>query len=190
MWLIKEIRIYSRSPERRETCAMELSTKLGFKVFATDTPEAAVADVDIVATCTNAARPVYHERFLKTHRPGAFIVNVRPDEMDDETPNLVDKVTVTAKAGLFDYILGSQKDRDRRPLDRFYRRRYVSVERPTLSDIVGGKSPGREHKHQVIFYDMMSAGIQFAAVGRIVYEKAKALGMGVPIPGDWFLQDH
>jgi len=37
---------------------------------------------------------------------------------------------------------------------------------------------------------MMSAGIQFAAVGRIVYEKAKALSMGVPIPGDWFLQDH
>tara|TARA_B100001123_G_scaffold383024_1_gene454626 strand:+ start:419 stop:1516 length:1098 start_codon:yes stop_codon:yes gene_type:complete len=187
---IKEIRIYSRSEIRRKKCAEELSQKLGIRVFATDTPDEALANVDIVATCTNAARPVYHERFLKTHRPGTFIVNVRPDEMDDETPNLVDKVVVTAKTGLFDYVLGSQKDRDSRPLDRYYRRRYVNVDRPTLSEIVSGQNPGREHKTQVIFYDMMSAGIQFAAVGRIVYEQAKTLGAGVPIPGDWFLQDH
>ena len=187
---IKEIRIYSRSPLRRENCAVELEEKLGLRVFATDTPEAALADVDIVATCTNAARPVYHEAFLKTHRPGVFIVNVRPDEMDDQTPESVDKVVVTAKAGLFDYILGSEEDRNRRPLDRLYRRRYVAVERPTLPDIVAGKIPGRESPTQTIFYDMMSAGIQFAAVGRLVYDQAKNLGLGVPIPGDWFLQDH
>lgn len=187
---IKEIRIHSRSPDRREACADELARKLGLRVLATDTPEAALADVDIAATCTNATRPVYHAGFLKTHRPGVFIVNVRPDEMDDQTPELVDKVVVTAKAGLFDYILGSEEDRNRRPLDRFYRRRYVAVERPTLPDIVAGKIPGRERPTQTIFYDMMSAGIQFAAVGRLVYDRAKDLGLGVPIPGDWFLQDH
>ena len=56
--------------------------------------------------------------------------------------------------------------------------------------IVAGKIPGRERPTQTIFYDMMSAGIQFAAVGRLVYDRAKDLGLGVPIPGDWFLQDH
>lgn len=187
---IKEIRIHSRSATRREACAAELAGKLGIRVRATDTPEAALTDVDIVATCTNATRPIYHAHLLKRHRPGAFIVNVRPDEMDDETPQAVDKVVVTAKAGLYDYILGSEDDRNRRPLDRFYRRRYVAADRPTLSDIISGKEPGRESAGQVIFYDMMSAGIQFASVGRLVYDRAKELGIGTPIPGDWFLQDH
>ncbi len=187
---IREVRIHSRSRERREACAAELSDKLALQVVATDTPEEALVDADIVATCTNATKPVYRAEFLKLHRPGVFIVNVRPDEMDDATPEAVDKVVATTKAGLFDYILGSEQDRNRRPLDKFYRRRYVAVERPTLPEIVAGKVPGRESQNQTIFYDMMSAGIQFAAIGRLVYDRVKDSGLGVPIPGDWFLQDH
>ena len=32
-------------------------------------------------------------------------------------------------------------------------------------------------------------GLQFSAVGQVVYRKAKDQGLGQEIPTDWFLQD-
>ncbi len=40
-----------------------------------------------------------------------------------------------------------------------------------------------------MFYDNNSAGLQFAAVGRVVYDQAKELGLGMNIPMEWFQQD-
>jgi hypothetical protein len=31
--------------------------------------------------------------------------------------------------------------------------------------------------------------LQFAAIGRLVYERAKAAGLGIKIPMEWFLQN-
>ena len=36
---------------------------------------------------------------------------------------------------------------------------------------------------------LYSAGLQFAAVGRLIYEEAKRQGLGMHIPMEWFHQD-
>ena len=55
--------------------------------------------------------------------------------------------------------------------------------------MIVGEIPGRESDTESIYFDNNSAGLQFAAVGRVVYEAAKEQGLGMEIPMDWFQQD-
>jgi len=187
---IEEIRVFSPTPANRERFAEEMTRLLGIPVRAVDSPRTALADVDIVATCTDSRRPVYTADMMTLHRPGVFIVRTRPDEMDDATLKSVDRVVVTSKEPYTEFIIGSEADRNRRPLDREYRRRYQpNTAFDRLAEVVAGKAPGRRSATETIFHHNQSAGLQFAAVGRLVYDRAKAAKLGVPIPMDWFQQD-
>lgn len=52
-----------------------------------------------------------------------------------------------------------------------------------------GEGAGRQAADETIVYDNISAGIQFAAVGNLVYERAEERDLGVEIPLSWFQQD-
>jgi hypothetical protein len=39
------------------------------------------------------------------------------------------------------------------------------------------------------FVNTIGMGLQFAAIGSLAYEKAKAAGRGREIPTDWLLED-
>jgi alanine dehydrogenase len=39
------------------------------------------------------------------------------------------------------------------------------------------------------FVNTIGMGLQFAAIGSLVWEKATAQGIGRDIPTDWFLED-
>jgi ornithine cyclodeaminase/alanine dehydrogenase-like protein (mu-crystallin family) len=58
-----------------------------------------------------------------------------------------------------------------------------------LANVIAGDIQGRDSDTQSIYYDNNSAGLQFAAVGRVVYEKAREAGLGMKIPMEWFQQD-
>ena len=58
-----------------------------------------------------------------------------------------------------------------------------------LADIIAGKTTGRTSDTESIYFDNNSAGLQFAAVGRLVYEAAREAGLGMEIPMSWFQQD-
>ena len=53
-----------------------------------------------------------------------------------------------------------------------------------------GKARGRERDDQItVYHNMGNQGLQFSAVGGLVYRKAKEAGLGREIPTEWFLQD-
>jgi ornithine cyclodeaminase/alanine dehydrogenase-like protein (mu-crystallin family) len=59
-----------------------------------------------------------------------------------------------------------------------------------LSDLLAGRIKGRESDRQITgFVNNIGMGAQFAAVGKKVYDAAKAKGYGREVPGDWFTQD-
>jgi alanine dehydrogenase len=61
---------------------------------------------------------------------------------------------------------------------------------PDYCDLVTGKVPGRTNDTQITFYhNLGNQGLQFSAVGGLVYRKAKAAGVGREFPTEWFLQD-
>ena len=61
---------------------------------------------------------------------------------------------------------------------------------PTFPDLAAGTVEGRTSDDQITVYlDVGNQGLQFAACGSIVYEKAKERGLGHEVPTEWFLQD-
>jgi ornithine cyclodeaminase/alanine dehydrogenase-like protein (mu-crystallin family) len=186
---IKEIRVFSPTPANRERYADEMRGKLGITVRVVESPHAAVRDADIVATCTDSRVPVFTADMLDIVRPGAFLVRSRAEEFDANTFKRVTRVIVTSKDGFIDYVIGSAADRDRRPKSGAYRRKYQPEDFDTLADVIAGRAPRRTDDAESIYYYNQSAGIQFAAIGRLVYESAKAEGLGMQIPLDWFTQD-
>jgi alanine dehydrogenase len=61
---------------------------------------------------------------------------------------------------------------------------------PRLVDLVAGKERGRtDNKQTSFFLNVGAIGAQFEGVAAAVYNKAKAQGLGIEIPTDYFLQD-
>jgi hypothetical protein len=102
---------------------------------------------------------------------------------------VVDKCFGNQQESYAEFVIGSQQERDRRPSSKEYRRRYKRREFPLLTDVMIGERPGRTSNTESIYYDNNSAGLQFAAIGRLVYEKARENKLGLKIPMEWFQQD-
>ncbi|HEX2229375.1 MAG TPA: hypothetical protein VHM64_19750, partial [Candidatus Binatia bacterium] len=61
---------------------------------------------------------------------------------------------------------------------------------PTLPELICGRIKGREDDEQITgFVNNIGMGAQFAAVGKKVYDAAKAKGLGREVPSEWFTQD-
>jgi alanine dehydrogenase len=61
---------------------------------------------------------------------------------------------------------------------------------PDYCDVVTGKAPGRSRDDQITFYhNMGNQGLQFSAVGGLVYRRAREAGLGREFPTEWLLQD-
>jgi ornithine cyclodeaminase/alanine dehydrogenase-like protein (mu-crystallin family) len=60
---------------------------------------------------------------------------------------------------------------------------------PTLADILTGRAQGRTHADETTcFLNNLGMGYQFAVAGHVVYEKARALGVGRELPTEWFTE--
>ncbi len=199
---IRTVRVYSPTKANREAYADEMSKKLEIDVEPVDSPEAAVKDVDIVSACTNAMQPVLLGRWLE---PGMHATDVR-GELDNE---VYQRANVIIKQGVShlrpqgqdprlmgdgysngDYIAGDDEERSRLPS----RHQNAGIGGrhafPIFTDLIGGAAPGRTSAEQITLYlNEGNQGLQFAAVGAAVYQKAKAMGLGRELPTEWFLQD-
>lgn len=183
---IEKIKVYSPTVANREGYARLMSEKLGVQVEPVPSAAEAVADVDICATCTDSRIPIFKAEWLK---PGIHVVNVRPDEMDDATYARAERIVTTTNLSFTEYIVGSEEDRKRRPMDSAYHRRYKETNYVALADVAAGKEPGREGAKQMTFHHNLSAGFQFAVVGHLVYRYAKENGLGRELPLEWFQED-
>ena len=87
------------------------------------------------------------------------------------------------------YSTGTAEELERLP-DEGALRSFSRTKYPTFPDLAAGTVEGRTSEDQITVYlDVGNQGLQFAACGSIVYEKAKELGLGHEVPTEWFLQD-
>ena len=186
---IEQIRVYSPTASHRDAFAEKMRQKLGIEIVVKENNFEVARDADIVALCTDSRRPVYTVEMLKAQKPGAFFIRCRLDEIDEPVLHAVDKMFGNGKEPYAEFVIGSEEERARRPSNKEYRRRYKRMDNPVLAEVIAGRQEGRANDTESIYYDNNSAGLQFAAIGRTVYEKAKEAGLGIQIPMDWFQQD-
>lgn len=170
------VKVFSRTEERREAFAAEMVQELGTEVVAVDTPEDAVAGVDIVVTITSAREPVLRGEWL---RPGMHVnaagANSAPRrELDAEAVRRCQIIAVDAldqaKIECGDLIAPAGAG------DPVWER---VVE---LGAIVAGKIPGRTGDDQITLFESQGIAMEDVVTMELLYRRAKASGVGREIP--------
>ncbi|MDE3075557.1 MAG: ornithine cyclodeaminase family protein [Chloroflexota bacterium] len=180
---IREVRVFSPTPDHRRRFAAEQSAKHECKVLAVDAPEQAVKGCQIVTAATAAMEPVLDGRWLE---PGQHITCINsPDgtamrrELDDEAYARADYVLVLSK---------EQIEHD----NQVDLKGAIAKGKPVheLGELLLDMAPGRTDSKQItIFANNTGMGVQFAAVGARVLELAKKAGLGREIATELFLEE-
>ncbi len=210
---IRKCNVYSPDPDHRAQYAEEMSAKLGIEVTAVDDPHEAVRGADILSTCTDSMRPVYDADWIE---PGMHVTNLGRREVSDDAMGKFDVVVRQGTAGLqmreserfqaerglspAAFIGGTPEQMERIPEKNpepgfggdspEFTDRGKGGDKPDFADLITGKAAGRTSDDQVTFYrNVGNQGLQFSAVGGLVYTIAEARGLGHEIPTELFLQD-
>jgi ornithine cyclodeaminase/alanine dehydrogenase-like protein (mu-crystallin family) len=187
---IKSIKVYSPTKANRENFAKQASVQVGVDIVPVDSYEEAVKGVDIIITSTNSRTPFLGRWALAE---GMHISAMQRDEFDDEALHRCNPLVLHTHATENNVTSSALAhfERDDFKLRDHPRERNIDWKSlPTLPDLLAGRVKGRERADQITgFVNNIGLGAQFAAVGKKVYDAARAKGAGREVPLDWFTQD-
>jgi ornithine cyclodeaminase/alanine dehydrogenase-like protein (mu-crystallin family) len=168
---------YSRAKPRAEAFADEMVQELGMEVAAVDSAREAVEDVDVIITITSAREPVLLGSWL---RPGVHVNAAGSNaagrrELDAEA---VARSTVIAVDDLDQARLecGDLIQADAAGVPVWDR----AVE---LGAILAGRATGRSTPDDITLFESQGIAIEDVVTMKLVYERARAAGVGHPFPG-------
>jgi alanine dehydrogenase len=171
----EDIRVFSPTPENRAEFAEEFDLRLDADVTAVETTAAAVRDADVVITATNASDPVVDDEDLSdgVHITAMGQYDPGKQELEAETiarsmyvPDLRKRAFQDAGSFLAARAAGLIDDD------------HVHAE---LGEIVAGHRPGRTDEEEITVFDSGGTGIETVAAAWMLYERAKAEGLGETI---------
>jgi alanine dehydrogenase len=167
---IREVRVWSRSAERRNNFAQHCDERFGLKATATSTARDSVEGADIVITATSSREPVLEAAWISpgTHinAMGSNWANRRelPSQLVIGRADLVAVDSLEdARIESGDLIIAQRELQDPR---------FPGVE---LGDVITGRIPGRTAADQITIFKSNGLAIQDVAVAGFLYE-AKSAG--------------
>jgi len=187
------VKVYSLNPENRARFVAEMAACCDFPIIAAENPREVVQDADIVVCATNSQEPVFDGAWL---RPGQHVNSLQAGELDKATHVRADVIIVRAFEQSRHYV---QKNAPERPIhttkmDSFgtgFEHKLVA-----LGEVVAGQMTGRTTDQDITLFGgsgtgpSSGLGIQFAAVGKIIYDLARERRLGHEIPTDWLTELH
>lgn len=182
---IKEVKVFSIRPERRERMAAWIAKKFGVKAYAVDSAERCVRESDVIFTATTATDPMIKGEWLEegVHicgMIGAPHFDARR-ELDDEVGRRADIIVVNS--------LSQVKDDLQPEIWNPIRKGYLTWDFiHELQELCIGTFPGRMGNKQITWHsNNVGMGIQFASVCKRVIEVARERGLGTELPVDMFV---
>jgi alanine dehydrogenase len=198
---LRRVQIFSPTRANRERFAAELAERFGLEAVAVDEPADAIRGADLVAGCTDAAGDVVFGEHLAD---GAHVTCIG-GRLDAAAQERLDVWLRLADASRPDPPSTWATEDEyvayrARPHDAVWRehRHGRGARRPPtsgarvvrLADVLQGRATARESDREVTFSERGNAqGAQFHAVAAVVYERARAQGLGREIPTSWLVQD-
>lgn len=190
---IGEIFVYS--PNSREEFAEEMNEceELTANVVPIESPESACSGADIVICATNQVTPVFSSDYLE---PGMHVTCVRRVEIDASAYNSADRLVIHSneQTQADNYFTGESAQQvpeytsgwNHPESDEI---KFEWEDLPQLAEIIDG-GVDRDAEDITVFVNNIGLGIQFAAVGKRVFEGAKDRGLGENFPIDRFSQPY
>ena len=193
---IERVQIFSPTKQNRERFAAEMAQATGVQCTAVESAEGAAAGADILVAATNAASPVVKPEWLT---PGMHLTCVKGSELGEATIRRADRVVIHVRRHAPDnYIAGiDEKVSAHDPVDILSGKATAAAiepppfwtAEPEMKDLIAGKVPGRKSPEEITcFINNIGIGLQFAALGAAVLERARAQGVGRELPTEWFTQ--
>ncbi|MES3517570.1 MAG: ornithine cyclodeaminase family protein [Natronomonas sp.] len=167
--------VYSPTRANRESFAADFDERLDADVEAVGSAGAAVRGADVVITATRAREPVFDGDDLEdgAHVTAMGQYDTDKRELDTETvarsvyvPDLRERAFQDAGAFLTARREGAVDDD------------HIHAE---LGEILAGDRPGRRDPEEVTVFDSGGTGIETVAAARMLYDRAKAEGLGETI---------
>ncbi len=183
---IEEIKVYSLRPASRAAFAQEMRERTGANIRAVDNIEECVRDVDILQCATSSMVPVVRPEWL---REGMHLGCIKTQEVNDAVLDRCERIAVHNKMQIKEeqHVLPGTPNVPDEHLQGWWTKSDRSTSLVQLTDLISGRAPGRrDDKEITCFVNNVGLGLQFAALGTVLLEKAKRLGLGHELPGDWF----
>jgi ornithine cyclodeaminase/alanine dehydrogenase-like protein (mu-crystallin family) len=165
----ERIRAYDQDAAKAQAFAAALAIETGLPITIVSDLPRAVADSDIVITCTTARRYFITREMV---RPGTFIAGVGADNEDKQEldPTLLAASTLVTDLTDQCAVIG---DLHHALASGAMTRDGVHAE---LGEIVAGLKPGRTSEAEIIVFDSSGTALQDVAAAAAVYRRAVERG--------------
>lgn len=186
---LDKIKVYSPTPGNSAKFADRWSAEAGVEIVPVDSARDAVRGSDFIITATNAPEPVVKGEWLE---PGQFITGVKDQELEMSGWERCDVLAVNRRGAFWQrYAIGGTDVIPEHGRDHINREGKINwAEVPLLGDVMLGKHPGRTSDDQITGMILGGDGVQFTAVGELIYRICRERGLGVDLPRELFLQDE
>ena len=173
---IKGVKVFSRKEERRTAFAERSSESLKVDVKAVESAQECVEGAEVVIVITSAREPALRGEWLS---PGAHVNAAGGNhwmrrEVDEETVLRSEVIVVDdldqAKIECGDLMWLEPRGSFRWDMAK------------ELQDVVAGRVNGRPSEESITLFESMGLALEDIAAAHLVYNKAKAQGIGQELP--------
>ncbi len=181
LWAVATVRklnkafVYDLSDDAVKGFIAEMSSKLNIEIEKTDSPDDMLAKSDIICTATSSATPIFDGNKVK---PGTHINGI-----GSHTPNARELDTAIVKKSKF--IADSYEACLKEAGDIMIPIEEGAIDKShmfaDLGEIVTGKKSARENNDEITLFKSNGLAIQDVATAKLVYDKAKAAGVGTDV---------
>ena len=183
---LEEVRVFSPTTAHREAFAAEWAARLDAAVVPTESAPEAVGGADVLACATNAMAPVFDPAWVE---PGMHVSAIKIPEVPEGVFDRVDRVAIATHTPVYGPNNYQPRGAGFAEMldDAWSFDDYDLAAAPDLPTVMADgvdRSPG----DTTFFLNNMGFGIQFAALGRAIYDRATEAGVGHEIDTDQFLQ--
>jgi len=170
---IEEVRVWSRSEDRRERYVSEMKPLCEgeTEMLPVENVKDAVVDADIIVTTTPSRKPLVSDEWISE---GTHITCIGADAPGKE--ELDPAILTRAKIYVDDWEQGSHSGEINVPLAKgVITKENVCGE---LGEVVAGLKPGRTSREEITVFTSTGLVVQDAVTAKLAYEKALADNLG------------
>lgn len=173
---IREIRVYSRTPENRERFSREIGVATGVKAVAVDSGERAVRGSDVVVTATSSKTPVLHGKWLA---PGTH-VNAIGANYESRRELDLDAVAAARFVAADDREQVQYESTDLIEAVKRGLLKWDDVH--NLAEVVSGRARGRTSPQDITLFKSLGVAMEDVALAARAYERAVERKAGRALP--------
>ena len=168
---LERVHVWDVNHTARDRCARKLAASTGLEIVTASSLDAAIAEPDMIVTCTPATRPFLEARH---GRAGLFIAAVGADnpQKSEISPRLMANASIVTDLTEQAAVMG---DLQHAIAAGLLTKNDVHGE---LGEVICGRVPGRQTDDQMFIFDSTGTALQDVIVASLALDRATTQGLG------------